>query len=278
MGGTEMVWMRSIAVPALVLALASGLVCTMMRIHDVTFEVQELRNRVSRSDSGGPRLPTTTTVVHLPASPSSEKDLSADIARLEAEIEALRSALGIVPAEGLGDVAELPDLQRFVPGPSAAGAVVVQPGDAPVVLSKMTPQQQEQFEKAVLKVIADKNREDAQKQRLQMTNKVVDDLAKTLGLAGPQVDRAKQILADGMAKVAEMRRLMNDSNAKQVQKDISDVWKSMDQGIRAILTSEQVLQYDTWRSTKIAKKYFGPPASTQKPAPRPAKPGNEKRG
>lgn len=269
-----MVRMRSLAIPALVAGLAGGLVFAMMQINDLAFEVKELRSRLSRSEAPAPRLEATTTFVQLPSLPSEDDgSLEDDVARIDAELAALRAALGVAPMEVVADGAAPSDVPRFVAAP---GAVALSAGDAAVVLSKMSPEQQEQFKKAVLKVVTDQRREDEQKQRLQMASKVVADLAKALGLAGPQLDRAKQILADGTKKVTDLRKQMTDANSKQTRQDISGVWTSMDQGVRSLLTAEQVTQYDTWRTTKIAKNYFGPPASQQKPAPKPAKPG--KRG
>lgn len=272
-----MVRLRSLAVPALLVGLASGLVFAMMQIHELTFEVRELRSRLSRNEAPAPRLEATTTVVQLPSLPSADDgSLEEDVARIDAELEALRLALGVAPMGVVAEDGAVPDVARFVSAPGAPGAVALAPGDAPVALSKMSPEQQEQFKKAVLRVVADQRREDEQKQRLQMTSKVVADLAKALGLAGPQLDRAKQILGDGTKKVTDLRKQMTDANSKQTKQDISGVWTSMDQGVRSLLTAEQMTQYDTWRTTKIAKNYFGPPATQQKPAPKPTKPA--KRG
>lgn len=272
-----MLRMRSLAIPALVAGLAGGLVFAMMQINDLAFEVKELRIRLSRSEAPAPRLEATTTFVQLPSLPSEDDgSLEDDVARIDAELAALRAALGVAPMEVVADGTAPSDVPRFVAAPGAPGAVALSTGDAAVVLSKMSPEQQEQFKKAVLKVVTDQRREDEQKQRLQMASKVVADLAKALGLAGPQLDRAKQILADGTKKVTDLRKGMTDANSKQTRQDISGVWTSMDQGVRSLLTAEQVTQYDTWRTTKIAKNYFGPPASQQKPAPKPSKPG--KRG
>ncbi len=272
-----MVRLRALAIPALLVGLASGLVYAMMQIHDLTFEVKELRSRLSRSEAPTTRLEATTTVVQLPSLPSADDgSLEDDVARIDMELAALRAALGVGAMEVVADGAAASDVPRFVGAPGAPGVVALGSGEATVVLSKMSPEQQEQFKKAVLKVVTDQRREDEQKQRLQMASKVVADLAKALGLAGPQLDRAKQILADGTKKVTDLRKQMTDANSKQTRTDIAGVWTSMDQGVRSLLTAEQMTQYDTWRTTKIAKNYFGPPASQQKPAPKPAKPG--KRG
>lgn len=272
-----MVRIRALVVPALVVGLASGLVYAMRQIHDLTFEVKELRSRLSRFEAPAPRVEATTTVVNLP-SPMGDDSLADEVARLRGELETIRAAIGIGPAETATAGSVAAEVPQLAAAPGLSDTVVTRPAESPMSLAGMTPEQREQFKKAVLKVIADKNAEDAQRQRVQMTSKVVADLGKALGLSPVQLERANQILTEGIAKVNELRRQTTDANAKQMKQEIANVWKTMDQGVRSLLTVEQVAQYDTWRTTKIAKQYFGPPPSTQRPAPKPERPGNGKRG
>ncbi len=249
---------RIIAAAAVVL-LAAGLLYSAMQIRDLSTEVKELRARVQRSDTpAATRVETSPTIAMLPSSPSdSDEELKRQVEALTGELAALKVALG-VPANAPEGTLVASVGGTFVGAPStpAAGADAA---TAAVLLAHMTPEQQEQFKSAVLKVITDQKREEEQKQRLQMTSKVLGDMKKALGLNDIQIDRVKQSLDQGTGKINELRKGMTDANAGKVKKDIQGVWTSMDQGVRQLLTVDQVSLYDNWRGTQVAKQYFGPP-------------------
>lgn len=259
---------RKIAGPAIVVLLAAGLLFSAMQIRDLSTEVKELRARVQRSDAPAtPRVEASPAVAMLPESPlDSDDELKRQVEALMGELAALKIALG-VPANAPEGTAVASGGGTFVAAPSVAPAAG-EAGTPSALLAHMTPEQQEQFKTAVLKVITDQKREEEQKQRLQMTSKVLGDMKKALGLTDVQVDRVKQSLDQGTGKINALRKGMTEATAGKVKKDIQGVWTSMDQGVRQLLTVDQVSMYDTWRGTQVAKQYFGPPPKTSAPPKR----------
>lgn len=265
---------RTIAA-AVVMLLAAGLLYSAMQIRGLSTEVNELRARVAHAEAPpAPRIEAEPTVVELPEAPSDgDIDLALQVDALQAEMAALKASLGI---SGGGGAADAPG--KVASGGGAFVGAPTGPGGAPAagqppeaLLAALTPEQQDKFRAAVLKVIADQKREEEQKQRLQMASKVISDMKKALGLTDQQADRVKQTLDQGTAKINDLRKQTTDANAGKMKKEIQGLWGSMDQGVRQLLTVDQVALYDTWRGTQIAKQYFGPPPRPQAIAPAPPK-------
>ena len=133
---------RKIIGPVVVVLLGAGLLYSAMQIRDLSSEVKELRVRVARAEAPPmPRVEAEPTVLGLPEAPSDgDIDLVLQVDALQAEMAALKAALGISGSAKAGDA----------PGKVGSGggtfvAAPSGPGAAPAaILAALTPAQQDQ--------------------------------------------------------------------------------------------------------------------------------------
>lgn len=242
----------------LFLGLSGGLVYSALQIRDLTLDLSELRRRVARNDT----LPTPRVEAAAPdkvvlpsVAPKEEGDLGAEVDRLRKELEALKASMGgAAPATTAeGETALLAIPQAPFDGQAIPDAL------AAVAAVQMTPQQQEAFKTAVLKVVEQRERDEEEKKREKKKNEIVEQLAAKLGLTDTQKDNVQRTIDQASARIAELRKAMNDQNQEQTRNDIRATMTAADQGVRTLLTAEQAASYDAWKAQQNPRKMFGLP-------------------
>ncbi len=234
----------------LFVGLGGGLLYSALRIHDLTFDLDELRQKLGRKQA----LPTATTapataVSVLPSATPAAGDVSAEVDRLRKELDALKAALGAQPvATTTTDGTQAPAAFTLAT-PSLNGTL---PEPLILAMESMTGEQKEAFKKSVLAVVDEREKEREAKKQERKKNEIVEQLATKLGLTDTQKDRVQ-----AAARITELRRQMEDGNQDQVRNDIRTTMKTADDGIRLLLTAEQVTLYDQWKTEQNPKQLFG---------------------
>ncbi len=241
----------------LFIGLSGGLVYSALQIRDLTLDLSELRRRVTRTDAlPAPKVESAAPqqVVLPSVAPKEEGDLAAEVARLRKDLEELKASIGSAPsttAEGTPALLAPPQAQfdgQTIPAALATSAAV-----------SKTAQAQEAFKTAVLQVMEQREKEEEEKKREKKKNEIVEQLTAKLGLTDTQKDSVQRTIDQASARIAELRKQMNDQNQEQTRNDIRATMTSADQGVRMLLTVEQTSTYDAWKAEQNPRKMFGLP-------------------
>lgn len=247
----------------LFVGLGGGILYSALRIHDLTFDLEELRGKVGRKTlptaSTGPAAPAVTV---LPSAAPAAGDLTGEVDRLRKELEALKAALGAQPAPSVASTDGAATPSFTIANPPADGAL---PEPLVVAMESMTEEQKVAFQKSVLAIVDEREREREAKKQERKKNEVVEQLAKQLGLTDTQRDRVQITVDQAAARITELKRTQNDTNQDQVKNDIRTTMKTADDGIRLLLTSEQVSLYDQWKTQQNPRQLFGAGGGDGKP-------------
>ncbi|GEM_PF-2636284 len=239
----------------LFVGLGGGILYSALRIHELTFDLDEIRQKMGRkaslpTASTGPSAPAVTV---LPSATPAAGDLTGEVDRLRKELEALKAALGAQPAPSTTtDGSSAPAF--MIANPPADGSL---PEPLVVAMESMTAEQKVAFKKSVLAIVDEREREHDAKKQEKKKNEVVEQLAKQLGLTDTQRDRVQITVDQASARISELKRSQNDTNQDQVRNDIKTTMKTADDGIRLLLTSEQVSLYDQWKTQQNPRQMFG---------------------
>lgn len=239
----------------LFIGLGGGILYSAMRIHDLTFDLDELRQKLGRRQA----LPTASTapaapaVTVLPSATPAAGDLPGEVDRLRKELEALKAALGAQPAPATATDGSASPAFTIANLPAEGGI----PEPLVVALESMSEEQKVAFKKSVLAIVDEREKEREAKKQEKKKNEVVEQLAAKLGLTDTQRDRVQITVDQAAARIAELKRSQNDTNQDQVRSDIRTTMKTADDGIRLLLTSEQVSLYDAWKAEQNPRQMFG---------------------
>lgn len=238
----------------LFVGLGGGLLYSALRIHDLTYDLDELRQRLARKQP----LPTATTapapaVTVLPSATPVPGDMSVEVDRLRKELEALKAALGAQPVPATA--ADGTPVAAFTLATLSSGSTLPEP--LILAMESMTDEQRAAFKKSVLAVVDEREKEREAKKQERKKNEIVEQLATKLGLTDTQKDRVQTTVDQAAARITELRKQMNDGNQDQVKGDIRTTMKTADDGIRLLLTSEQVTLYDQWKTEQNPRQMFG---------------------
>lgn len=241
------------AAMCLFVALGGGVLYSALRIHDLTFDLDELRQKVGRK-SAASAATTAPAVTVLPSSAPQGADLSGEVERLRGEIEALKASLGAQSASTSATLVGAAG-PTFATAPDSSGGTLPEP--LMFAMESMTEDQRTAFKKSVLAIVDEREKEREAKKQERKKNEIVEQLAAKLGLTDAQRDRVQTTVDQAAARITELRKLMNDGNQDQVRNEIRTTMKTADDGIRLLLTAEQATMYDQWKTEQNPRQLFG---------------------
>lgn len=233
----------------LFVGLGGGFLYSSLRIRDLTYDLDELRRKLTHKPATRESVPAVTV---LPSAAPAGGDLTSEVDRLRKEIDALKAVLGAQPAPtSAQDGTTTPAFTLATPPGETLSAPLV------VALETMSDDQKAAFKKSVLAVVDERERERMAKKQERRKNEIVEQLAQKLGLTDVQKERVQTTIDQAAARIAELRMQRNDQNVDQIRNDIRTTMKTVDDGIRLLLTAEQATLYDQWKAEVNPRQMFG---------------------